>query len=67
MEIKLKVTDDEDRLINMEHALRCAKRFHKEYPERVGFSSGVVYSYPELKIAFYVYRTPKGTVVSRSC
>ena len=73
MEIKLKVEDDDNKLIHVTEALRIAKRFHKEWPDRIGFGQGVVYtmkctcSKEDHSLAFYVYRTPKGMIVCRSC
>ena len=70
MEIKVRLNDE-----NLAHgmiAMRIASTFAKDYPDRIGFSHGVVYTtncgcLETHRLAFYTYRTPKGTIVVREC
>lgn len=58
MQIKLKCDES-----NLDMALRCAKRFIAEHPDRVGFNHGCVYSNDA--DGMYVYRTVYDMIVAK--
>ncbi len=68
--MKIRIETNDARETHAHAATRIALQFVREYPDRIGFHQGVVYTTKcgcseTHDLSFYVYRTPKGAIVVR--